>query len=220
MNKVFCALSLFSLSLYMAAPLVAEPPSVTKATETHEDSCEYFNQYKKIYCTMKNKMLEAPITKNATEDFLFEMIPHHEAAVAMAKNILKYTDHAEIASLAQSIIKEQAGGILKMKALLFDLTNSHTTPKDDDYEYIKSYEQIIHTMFTKMATPPISCDVNIMFLDEMIPHHEGAIAMAENILKYTTNPELKKIATQILDTQKKQLPQMQTLLSTLIESDS
>lgn len=169
---------------------------------------------------MKNKMLEAPITKNATEDFLYEMIPHHEAAIDMAKNILKYTDNAEIESLSQSIIKEQTSGILQMKALLLDLTNATTTTKDDDYEYIKIYEQIIHTMFTKMATPPISCDVNIMFLEEMIPHHEGAIAMAENILKYTTNPELKKIATQIISTQKTQLPQMQTLLSTLVENES
>lgn len=205
-------MSLFSLSLGMAVPLVAHPSPNTGSTKSHVDTCQYFNQYKTIYCLMKNKLLDAPITRNATEDFLYEMIPHHEAAIDLAKNILNYTEDPEVQSLAQSIIKEQTSGILQMKSLLLDLTNATTTPKDDDYEYIKTYEQIIHIMFTKMATPPISCDVNVMFLEEMIPHHEGAIAMAENILQYTTNPQLKEIATQILNTQKAQLPQLQTLL--------
>ena len=49
------------------------------------------------------------------------MIPHHQAAISMARSILEYTDNNQIASIAQNIISEQTKSIenlLKLSGLL------------------------------------------------------------------------------------------------------
>ena len=46
------------------------------------------------------------------------------------------------------------------------------------------------------------------FLDEMILHHEGATAMAEEVLKKSKRPELRKLAEDIIRAQKKEIEMM------------
>ena len=43
------------------------------------------------------------------------------------------------------------------------------------------------------------------FVMMMIPHHQGAVDMAEIELKYGKDPEIKKMAQQIIDAQKKEI---------------
>lgn len=180
-----------------------------------QHTCQYLATYKHIYHTMKDSMDKAPITGNATLDFLYEMIPHHEAAIAMSKNILKYTDNAQLKALAQAIINKQTQEVTYMKSLLDKLSHTADLPKDDDTAYLKAYHTIMSEMDKGMSAKPTTSNVNILFLEEMIPHHKGAIAMAENILLYTTNPSVHKLAQQIISSQKEQLPQMDHLLETL-----
>ena len=40
-------------------------------------------------------------------------------------------------------------------------------------------------------------DYDLRFIDGMTPHHQGAIAMAEDVLKNSQRPELKKLAKEI-----------------------
>jgi uncharacterized protein (DUF305 family) len=49
---------------------------------------------------------------------------------------------------------------------------------------------------------------DLRFIDAMIPHHEGAIAMAEDALKKSQNPDIKKLATAIIAAQKQEIAQM------------
>jgi uncharacterized protein (DUF305 family) len=46
----------------------------------------------------------------------------------------------------------------------------------------------------------------------MIPHHEGAIAMAKVALKYANDDETKKMAQKIIDDQEKEVTDMQAWL--------
>lgn len=46
------------------------------------------------------------------------------------------------------------------------------------------------------------------FLDDMIVHHEGAVAMAELLLKGTKRPELVKLANDIITAQTGEIAQM------------
>ena len=46
------------------------------------------------------------------------------------------------------------------------------------------------------------------FIDMMIPHHEGAIMMAEHALEHSDKPELKKMAKQMIDSQQKEIDQL------------
>ncbi|HEV7703984.1 MAG TPA: DUF305 domain-containing protein [Gemmatimonadaceae bacterium] len=51
-------------------------------------------------------------------------------------------------------------------------------------------------------------DADADFAAIMIPHHEGAIAMARSELKFGTNPQLRRLAQEIIITQQQEIVAM------------
>ncbi len=196
----------------------AQPLPTVSATLCEANPCTkepYYVGFLKIFETMQKEMLAPKPTGNVTLDFLAEMIPHHEAAISMAKNILLYTKNPEIISIANTIIKEQTSGVEQMMALQASLKKNPPKPDSSENDYLKNFLAIYDTMVKKMGAAEPTCNVDVDFLAEMIPHHEGAIAMSENVLKYTQNKELQAIATNIVQTQSVQAKQLQALYDKL-----
>lgn len=50
---------------------------------------------------------------------------------------------------------------------------------------------------------------DLRFINAMIPHHEGAVTMAEEALKKSQRPEIKQLATEIIRDQQQEIAQMQ-----------
>jgi uncharacterized protein (DUF305 family) len=46
------------------------------------------------------------------------------------------------------------------------------------------------------------------FIDAMVPHHQGAIAMAKELLKKGEQPALRKMADDVISAQTKEIAQM------------
>ncbi len=68
---------------------------------------------------MDKMMKDAPAqTGNADADFVKGMIPHHQAAIDMAKVVLEHGKDPEIRKLAADIIKAQDGEIAWMREWL------------------------------------------------------------------------------------------------------
>ncbi len=85
-------------------------------------------------------------------------------------------------------------------------------PKCDVCLYQRDTDRIIHNMFDKMRSVYGDNNINCNFMREMIPHHMGAVKMAENALKYNVCQSLVPILKNIVSEQNKGICEMKNLM--------
>lgn len=59
-----------------------------------------------------------------------------------------------------------------------------------------------------MDLGPADESYDLRFLDAMVPHHEGGVVMAKEVLQKSQRPEVKKLAEEIIQAQSKEIAQM------------
>ena len=91
-------------------------------------------------------------------------------------------------------------------ALLFPAVGfSHTASAQDTQPSSMAFMNANKSMMDAMTNMKPSGDADKDFVMMMIPHHQGAVDMAEVELQYGKDPTLKKIAEQIIKSQKKEI---------------
>ena len=61
-------------------------------------------------------------------------------------------------------------------------------------EYLTNFHCILEEMVQEMTEAELTGSISQNFISQMIPHHQAAIDMSRNILRYTTNIPLQDIA--------------------------
>ncbi len=161
---------------------------------------------------MKNKMLCVRIQDNITKYFIECMIPHHQAAIFMCENLLQYTNFLPLIKICNNIIKTQTDGIKQMRDI-YNTTIGYDNSIQNIKSYFEKYYEIVRVMVQGMKNSSRSMNINFDFITQMIPHHEGAISMCENLLKYDIDPRLRMVALDIIEEQKEGVNEMRALLS-------
>ena len=158
----------------------------------------YLNRFDQILSEMSEKMLHAELTNySITIDFIRCMIPHHQAAIYMSENLLMYTRYQSLIEIAKGIIAMQTKGIEEMKEIL-RTTSGYMNMERDINTYLTKYFEITNNMIEKMKNSPRCVNINLNFVNEMIPHHEGAIQMCNNLIQYYIDPRLRNVANTII----------------------
>lgn len=75
-------------------------------------------------------------------------------------------------------------------------------------DYLKAMDH----MHGPMMEGIMDADPDVAFVRGMIPHHQGAVEMAKIQLKYGKDPELRKLAQDVIDAQEKEMRFMEEWL--------
>lgn len=85
--------------------------------------------------------------------------------------------------------------------------------------FLRENDFAMRKMMNDMVAKPVG-DVDADFVAMMVPHHQGAIDMAVAVLRYGRNPQIKRLAQEIIVTQKQEIAAMRLAVSRPLPSAS
>jgi uncharacterized protein (DUF305 family) len=175
--------------------------------------------------TEKNK----PIYIDKEDDFLQQMIPHHQVAIDICEDYIKKTTDPNMMYLCRHIMWQQGYEIFIMKNIMNKLEISYD-PIKSKTAYMKSvfqfYEPEVdnpnlgHISLSTFTSRPIMTDKQ--FMTNMIAHHQMAVNMCKSMLEHTSNNIIIDLCYDIIKEETKEISQMQhTMCSkTIFKYDS
>jgi uncharacterized protein (DUF305 family) len=153
-----------------------------------------------------------PADANYDLRFIDAMRMHHQGAIEMAKEAQQKSKRPEIKKLADNIITAQNREIGQMKQwrqawypkagkqmMAYHSQMGHMMPMSSDQ---------MQGMMMSQDLGVADSQFDLRFINAMIPHHEGAVTMAQDALKKSQRPEIKQLAKNIISDQQKEIAQM------------
>jgi len=144
--------------------------------------------------------------------FLDSMSAHHTSAIQMATMAQGSIQRPELKKLIANIPGDQQKEIDQMKAW-----------RDQWYAGAAKSESMampgmdggMNMDMSHMQSMKPGKDYDVMFIDMMTPHHDGAVTMAREALTKAEHPEIKTLAQHIIDAQTKEIAQMKAIKDSL-----
>ena len=147
--------------------------------------------------------------------FIDMMVPHHEAAIAMAELARSRASHDELRALAAEIIAAQSAEVDQLRAWRKSWFGSSQTPPMEAMPMLHGVQ---------MIGPPMSggrmdmgADVEQLraakafdpaFIEAMVAHHQSAIQAAQSALAHSSHEEIRRLAEAIIVAQSGEIEQL------------
>lgn len=133
------------------------------------------------------------------------MIKHHRQALEMTGLVPQRGANPTVKSFAGRIADTQGPDIRSMEAWLAKNGNG---PAHDSHEQMRGMASPDQLAALRAASGP---DFDKVFLQLMIAHHEGAVAMATDVLQTGSDVFVEEMAQDVIVTQQKEIGQMQAM---------
>lgn len=154
----------------------------------------------------------------ADEMFVTMMIPHHEQAIEMSDLVLNKDGVDErVVELAQQIKDAQGPEIKTMQGWLkeWGVADGGSSMEGMDHGDMSQGDGMMSEESMTALESATGVDATRLFLTGMIEHHEGAIDMAKPVIDSGQNPDVIKLAEQVIEGQSAEITTMQDILKTL-----
>jgi uncharacterized protein (DUF305 family) len=147
--------------------------------------------------------------------FIDMMVPHHEAAIAMAEIARSRAGREEIRALAAEIIDAQSAEIGQLRAWRESWFGSSETPPMEAMPMLPGVRMGGELMIGDRMN--MRDDVEQLrsaepfdqaFIDAMILHHQSAIDAAQGALMRSSRGEIQQLAEAIIDAQSREIEQL------------
>ena len=153
--------------------------------------------------------------------FLHDMLDHHEQAVTMASVTTASASDPVVRDFAREVLIEQRYEIGLMDAYLQARDEERGDPDRDAMAWMgmgmplaqmPGYASEEELAALQAADPE---DQNELFLELMIAHHRGGVAMAEYAARHAEDPRVRRLAEVMADVQAKEIIEYELKLSEL-----
>jgi uncharacterized protein (DUF305 family) len=150
-----------------------------------------------------------PAKTFSSDDTMFAgmMIVHHKQAVEMSTLAENRTENPVIKHFASHIKAAQAPEITLMQGWL------DTSGSDGHWMHYGMPGLLSEDQMNDLRIAS-GKEFDVLFLQGMIAHHEGAVSMAEAV-KDSANPEVRKLAASIIKSQTAEIADMKSALENL-----
>lgn len=137
-------------------------------------------------------------------DFLEEMIPHHGSGIAPARYAVPHLCRFNLVRMAIQIYANQAQEIGNMIELLKQRAGDPVPAHHEDVDTHDGAD--IGFLGDQRVTMTPLTDVE--FIDFFVPHHEDAVMMAEQVVERGVTPDVRDLATRIVQSQSDEIAKM------------
>jgi uncharacterized protein (DUF305 family) len=219
-RRIFARL-LLAGSVSLAA-VVAVLPAWADGSPSLIEERPFIDETNAAMAKMMASMTIKP-TGNVEHDFVAMMIPHHQGAIDMAQAELRYGQNQQLLRISQEIVVEQLQEIAAMRIAVGEKVSPYeamlaasvpgaaatvapapaapgtaeTLSAAAEGPFLKENDADMARMMDDMAIKPTG-EIDRDFVAMMVPHHQGAIDMAQAELRYGRNAQLRRIAQEII----------------------
>lgn len=212
----------FTSTIALAAMLIS---SCGNGTSTKNNDSMDMNNHED-HDKMKKEVMDNPVMKSMSGtmalmegmnmsgdfdlDFASMMILHHQAAIDMSKEEMAKGTDAWVRTMAQKIITAQQAEIAEMQQFV---DSYKPTVSAQNVEKHNELHEAMKKMMDQMHAIKLSGNTDRDYVSLMIPHHESAVAMANDEISHGKQSKLKIMAQKMVADQTREIQEFKVFLA-------
>lgn len=193
----------------LATNTTGETTSGSKTTTTsgHSHELGANSDLMQIMQNGMNEMKQMKMTGDPDYDFASMMAMHHESGIKMADEEISKGKNQELVSLAKKIKQEQETEKKEFKN--YTSNNKAGSQNKAFMGEMNKHMQMAESDMNKMS---MKGNIDQDFASMMAMHHKHGLMMAETEVKYGKNQKLKSMAQKSMESQKKEIKQLESVV--------